>query len=764
MEVPFTVSARSARLIGRENIANQEGAIIELVKNSYDADANLCILFFDGNDTLYIIDDGDGMTDEVIRNHWMVIGTSNKEANIISQKERVRTGAKGIGRFALDRLGSKCIMTTKPKGKKHGYIWNVDWQAFESNSALTIGDIKASLSTKENLNQKEVVLSTLPKTQGIEQTGFKNGTILQIDQLRDNWDKKDFDKLFNNLRSLIPPLEANDFSIYLLCSEYPDDYGEISSLVCDDYDYKLVAKVFSNQNVEIKIWRNETDIESLPPKFFQQNGMREYPFDKNTFEKGYFQQNKTLKELLPGFEDQHQTLKTIGKFSFTFYFMKRTTNTNDSTKYFYKDFNARLRRKWLNQHGGIRIYRDKFRVRPYGEPESPATDWLGLATRQALSPAAVSRKRDWRVRDFNIAGIVEISRRDNPDLEDQANREGIQENKTFSLFKEVLVGIIATFEDDRSYIASEMSKLTPKEETKEKVKEIKEALKNKPHDDDTEEIQTLLSRIDDIERELEDSLNDQQILRVLASNGAMVASFVHELHNIEKELKHRFKEFRKDILPPFINKEEIEKTPDYKNPFKRIDEMEKTDQTLLGWMQFALGAIKNDKRKRKKIKIKDYFRSLEKMWKFHLDDRQVNMVVCHPENDIELKAFEVDLMTVFNNLIINSIDAFMRNDAPEKREIHIAYNDENDSIKFSYKDSGPGLLKEIDKPERIFDMLFTTKRDKSTGYEIGSGIGMWLVQSTIKDYNGNLKLKRPRNGFELEIILPKTKKRGQANA
>ena len=160
-EIEFQVSARTAQLIGRQNVSNAEGAIFELVKNAYDADAKNCLValiphyaeiptyvhretmfwlnsisslnLFDyyqpqnSRDTvlvempddarqifsaelaeimdLWIIDDGTGMTADVIENQWMVIGTDNKAANTKTRKGRSKTGAKGIGRFALDRLG-----------------------------------------------------------------------------------------------------------------------------------------------------------------------------------------------------------------------------------------------------------------------------------------------------------------------------------------------------------------------------------------------------------------------------------------------------------------------------------------------------------------------------------------------------------------------------------------------------------------------------------------------------------------------------------
>ena len=169
-KVPFRVSARTARLIGRENIATAKGAIIELVKNAYDADSQLCLIFFDNYystirqtltefeftdlmqkgissdiilkvykktldgytlqddcleesknslkanlqqlSSLYIIDAGEGMTEQIIKNNWMTIGTDNKAHDYFTKSGRVKAGAKGIGRFALDKLGSKCEMIT----------------------------------------------------------------------------------------------------------------------------------------------------------------------------------------------------------------------------------------------------------------------------------------------------------------------------------------------------------------------------------------------------------------------------------------------------------------------------------------------------------------------------------------------------------------------------------------------------------------------------------------------------------------------------
>ena len=102
MQVPFNVDAFTARLIGRENVSKQDGAILELVKNAYDADASMCILYYEeSTGSVYLIDNGSGMTEQVINENWMTIGYSSKKSNYRLPSGRIQTGAKGIGRFAL---------------------------------------------------------------------------------------------------------------------------------------------------------------------------------------------------------------------------------------------------------------------------------------------------------------------------------------------------------------------------------------------------------------------------------------------------------------------------------------------------------------------------------------------------------------------------------------------------------------------------------------------------------------------------------------
>lgn len=115
-KMKYNISSRATILLGRESVSKVESALIELIKNTYDADATICYILFDvENDNILLIDNGSGMTKKIIEDNWMMIGTDNKKKEYISKKKRIKSGEKGIGRFALDRLGEcvNCLQKVK---------------------------------------------------------------------------------------------------------------------------------------------------------------------------------------------------------------------------------------------------------------------------------------------------------------------------------------------------------------------------------------------------------------------------------------------------------------------------------------------------------------------------------------------------------------------------------------------------------------------------------------------------------------------------
>ena len=868
INIPFKVSARTARLIGRENVASSKGAIIELVKNAYDADSKVCIVYFDNKfstilpeidethykglvelgisteslneiylqdeneekyflrtelaedkrnifkniiskfSALYIIDFGEGMTQNIIRDHWMTIGTDNKANDVFTKQGRVKSGAKGIGRFALDKLGGKCEMTTifNPAPEIHkpdtdiegnatnntGYNWIVNWEDFEGDFK-TIDKVGAILTGLQTVSIKEEVLKRLSETDlnKIEsEKEFKYGTILKITELRDNWEDFFVEQVFSDLEVLVPPKEAGGFEIFVLSSLTPNKYGEVLGSVCDDFDYKLIAVADENQNVKIRIYRSEYNIELIPTAFFERPAMQKVNYRRSDFLKGYWEKETSFSELLKGFKDidEDDIFSNIGIFNFSFYFLKRQSNSNDAKKFFNRNFMANARKDWLNKFGGIKLVRDKFRVRPYGEVKNVAFDWLGLGSRKTQSPASVAKKEGgYRVEPDNVAGAINISRLTNLNFEDKSSREGLQENRIFQIFSLLITEIISEFEKDRAYIAREMSdyddmiygperdrqkaeklknEILAKSRAK-KEKQAKNSNNSNPESEQTQEQEQetesdkekeiLAGELDRKDEEIEKLKEEQKLLRALASSGIVLASFSHDLSKLNGVLESRAENLKGLMLEKFTEKEYSD-SKDSKNPFKQLERIKKQDTKLQNWLNFSIGATRKDKRKRKQLFLKPYFENLKNDWHTVFQDRGISFDISEIE-ELDMRVFEIDIDSIFNNILVNSIDAFIISKADRDREVKIKVSSNSKDIIIDYHDNGPGLSSDITEPEEIFKPLYTTRRNKQTGEEEGTGLGMWLVKSIVDENDGNVTLLYPEVGFGLKITFPVKYKR-----
>ena len=846
-KIPFKVSARTARLIGRENVANADGAIIELVKNCYDADADNCIVYFDNkymsapdylseqeflnfskysdlipsyyhpnedgkyaldvplgekfdkiNDIflkfghIYIIDNGSGMTEEVIEKHWMTIGTDNKNTQIHTPSGRVKTGAKGIGRFSLDRLGKSCEIYTLPEGEKDGLLWKVNWSDFEK-PGLTIDQVDADLVDIKNLDLKETLKHLMKNSKPIfnrlNKTTFNSGTIIKINNLSDDWDEDKVKKIYENLEILVPPKEMPIFKVHLFSSLQDIEYGEVESVICDDFDYKVTAKYLDDDNktLNITIVRNELDINLIERSYmevFNVDSMKKYPYDFRTLQQKEYNLQKTLYELVPGFEDvdKKNIFNKIGEFSFTLYFLKNVSQSVE--KYPIKSISSSSRKKWLNRFSGVKIFRDDFRIRPYGEG---GNDWLNLGERQATSPAAVGRgDGSYKIRPNQISGSINISRITNESFQDKSGREGIQENDAFNVFKKIIIGIIEIFENDRSYIMSSFSQLdsikNERETAKKKAQEVadkrnqkkKNTEENKKSDSASKDpkkdsdkttqgandndADVLAQGFDVQNQELIEKTDELRLARSLASSGLIIASFAHELKHLQTHLKHRTNILKKSLVK-LLDRDTVNSLPDYKNPFKMVESIKSQDSQLIKWIKFSLLTLQKNKRQRTNINIPDYFKMLEKTWKSLLLDRSINLKITSENNSCIFRAFHIDLDSIFSNLIANSIDAFKKEGSSKNRIIEISWKVLEENLIISYKDSGCGLSDDYKDPYVIFNAFETTKRDKY-GNKIGTGLGMWLVKNIVDDYNGKVTLLKPETGFHSEIVFSLTKQKG----
>lgn len=803
-KISFEVSARAGKLFGRENFSNPEGAIIELVKNSYDADAKTCIVLFDipiclkkdsdgkeyvfpvkEKSIIYIIDNGEGMTKAVIEDHWMKIGTGNKEKDFLSDDKRVKTGAKGIGRFALDRLGFETEMWTLSKNRKDkiGSHWKMDWNQFD-NPDKSISQIEAELEPiKLDLKEQLKNITSNNKISDlIKLSDFKNGTILKITNLKDEWFDKETNEVFRSLESLIPPKELNiPFEVYFHHVQQPVEYGKVETAFFNDYDYKLKAKYNSETfKVDFEITRNELDIKLIKKNFPDVLSKAEKPFDMGTIAAKTFTYSKSIDKILKRkIKDKSTKLwEEVGSFELVFYYLKYSNSLKEG--YPFKKVNASERRSVLDKFGGVKVYRDSFRVRPYGDPTN---DWLKLGSRVAQSPAGAGQRiGDWRVRPEQTAGIITISRKSNPLLVDKSDRGALQENDAFDTFKKIIVGVIHEFEFDRTKMINPFYRHNKKLQAKikeqiiqkraeelanlivENRKDVEQSVygesnqislfQQKQEEEERKTYQeTFKSTFKAIDEENAQKENEELVqIRALASLGLIVSSFAHEL----KEVRNNSTQIRNfEKIFKTIVSDKLKKSIEYEDGLDIIDLLTSDNEKIRHWVDYSLTAIKKDKRKRGEFIFSTYLSSLETTWEQIFNSKEIEL---HIEDstigvDYDFRAFEMDMLTIFTNLINNSLDSFENLIELKEKSIIISCKLVNESIEIIYSDNGVGLDDVFDDKEEIFLPFVTAKKDKENK-NIGIGLGMYLVKEVIDNYAGSIEILEPDSGFSVLIKLP----------
>ena len=384
-----------AELLGVQNFTNAESAILELVKNAYDAEVlNLTIKF--NENQLIIEDDGIGMNAEDIKKYWMHIGKSQKKYNIIDKnnKNRVLAGSKGLGRFALARLGENIRLFSK-KENDNSVVWTTDWNSSKLD---------------------------------YDNTFNKNGTKIIIDNLRDKWGKRKVENLVDFLQKI-----------------YNDDSMKIKLLY--NNEEKIIKKYFlepilgenctTNINLFYDSIKRNLTIE-IKSDEFQEEAKKYCPNIDLKFQNFIINLSDELKGDFDLDNNEIDTVLTeIGNFKAQFYFyIASSTQEVEKFLYTYKIIPNPLK-------SGIVLYRNAFGISSYEGNK----DWLGLGKRARKSPAAASHPTGaWRVRENQLSGMIEIDKKDNKKLQDLSNRQGLEENIYYQVFIEIIIRGIKEFE------------------------------------------------------------------------------------------------------------------------------------------------------------------------------------------------------------------------------------------------------------------------------------------------------------------------------
>ena len=748
-KIPFNVDANTARLIGRENVSKLDGAIIELIKNAYDADANICALFFDIDEKkLWIADNGCGMDEEIVKKHWMSIGFSDKDVDIKSDKGRIKTGAKGIGRFALDRLGADCTMYTY-NGNDH-IVWHVNWENFVRG--VNINEVFADMDKRNFLDNSLFDKINNTEFKDLVIDNFNTGTIFEINELRDSWDDGFFERIKTNLTSLIPPSLNNTFKVYLYDNKTKTEDAQIVSELLTSYDYAVDFDVKVNGDVKISVWRNEFEFGTKFDYIFSNAGFDEK--DKKYFDGEPIVFNKNVKDFNIGITDENPY--NVGAFSGKICFYKIVSQEKNELKYYYKPFEHR--KSLIKKYGGIKIYRDGFRVRPYGESMTPQFDWLLLSSRHYNSAYPISSKLgNWTVDSSQVIGEINISRL-NETLNDQANREGIFENRDFDVFKKVIIEILSFLEADRQSVIRKLSDLWDRDNQSQKAEEDirdkyeryqktknekKNSKSNEKTDDEYVHVEEAQKAIDWKTAQINDLEDENRLLRSLATTGIAINTYMHEI----KALIHELKMNAKRASEAYRIRNNIEEA------VNSINEVRNVTKDFESWFQVTIGSTRADKRTRQKVNIVELISKCIESWGKSLGN-DIEFKTSFSEDEIPLVCFPYEIDSIFHNLISNSYKSFKRGNTVNKK-ISVSVTHYDEKIKISYFDNGVGLSDEFKKnPDIILKQMVTG--DIVDGQKQGTGLGMWIVNNIIMDYKGKIDLSKnikSENGFYIDIVI-----------
>lgn len=687
--------ARLIKTIGEELISSDIVAVLELVKNSYDADASIVKIKFSGKviaveqgskmmkrvlikdgASIRISDDGCGMTLNTIKEAWMEPATLIKKHKKTSPaKARRYTGEKGIGRFASAKLSEHLKILTRAENENE-VVANFDWEDFTNDDAY-LDEVECTWEVKAPSK--------------IE----RKGTILYLTQLNADWDEEKFRTLRIALSRLINPVApVEDFSIKLML---PAELNEFSGLVdppdsINKPDYKIKGNVDSNGIAFLDYKsRNQTT-----PTLF----------------------SKDLSKLLKPIR-----LPNSGPFSFEFRIWDRET---DSLKRLAKEIGSTTKniRADLDDLAGISIYRDHFRVLPYGEPKN---DWLRLDLRRVNNPTL-------RISGNQIVGYISISLDKNPEFKDQSNREGIVESQAFNDLQE-LIKVILNELEIRRYEArprKEENKASESLFTKFSIAPITKIITEKlPNDKEAQQIvKETKSRIDDGIKKVQNVISRYRRLSTL---GLLIDVVLHDGNNFLLRL---------DSKTRLLQKELAQLKPDPKEIQKYLNALAE-QRKVLAQLFKRLEPFGGRKRGRPKdIVLENSISNVFELYKNELLKLEIEVTL--PESENVVRIDEGELQMVFVNLLQNSLYWLEKQNDERKIVVELERSEEELSIVFS--DNGPGI--EEKHTRLIFDPYFSTKPD-------GIGLGLTIVGEIISEYDGQFMLvdNGPLDGATFKITF-----------
>lgn len=722
IDVSFSVDAGIIDRLGRELVSKKETAVSELIKNAYDADAvNVRLIFIEADTEigeLQIEDDGSGMTLEDLINGFMRISSSDKATYPHSPiYQRRRAGQKGIGRFATQRLGHILEITTQTEKDSYAHKVTINWD-----------DYKDGLDLSKIQNRLEQV----PKR-------AVRGTLINIRKLREYWNSAMIHTIYKDVSDLILPSFIFDQDLKtdnLLIGGERLTLKKASGSVEPGFD--LIVKRRSGLTEEI--------VSDAQTQLFEKTlGVISGHVDKNgngfwSLESSKLGINEAEVPIGPDREKvtAYQFLKDVSLRTHYFHTNSKIIPRTDES----------ILKKFFGEKGGVRLYRNGFKVRPYGES---GDDWL------ALDYSTRRRKFLFPHANDNFYGWVEVSEKL---FEETSSREYLIENEAFKELQEFARNVLITAASRLAAargkkISSSQKDWTATNKLPDLVKEIRSRLSEaisyarvaaKNQDDEIPEpFLLLLTTAEAVDKDLarlrgtqEKLLEEQGMLRVLASLGLIIGEFTHEI-------KHTLG------ASALLTEQLIDQLPSHSEELQTAEDLQFNIGRFKTYAAYFGRAIADNASRELMSRdlqevVADFVETVSHAAKN--SGITINLNLPADKNLLTVPMHASELASILFNLFSNAQKAIIRAGVGGKVLISLASI--KDTLLLDFCDNGDGISAE--NRDLIFEAFYTTTRSASvsdTDEELlqGAGLGLKIVKDILQSYQGNIYLADPPEGY-----------------
>lgn len=725
-EVTFAVEARLVRELGERLVKEPEIALLELIKNSYDADATVCDLKAIDGEEIIVFDDGHGMTLDEFTNGWMRIGTSSKEKASVSPKyARSVSGEKGIGRFAVRYLGRQLELTSIAQDPTRGFrtrlVANFDWPQFDQYEDLGKVKIPYKLyraSADEQLGLRLRITSLRKAARNLDLRRVRTASIELVSPYASLIRDAEQDEVRNTQK---PTTVDPGFSLLVQDDAQQAEDADVASAVLSHAVLRVKIKLRGDR-LAVSLWRK---------------GDRD---------------DKPHSKIIDRFENSVGNLDA----DIRFYPRRKGTFTD-------LPLNGIRAESWVRENSGVAVFDGRFRVFPYGRQ---GDDWLGLSADKARSerdPDSSLAKKHFPMTDevrrdtsqnymlrlpypFQLVGAVRVRATRSKQLSDDetglipsADREGFIHNKTFEELKDVVRGgveLIAFADRELQHTLEEeerserLAKLH--DETRQIISEI-EANAGLRREDKNR----IIKRVEAIDRsasdEAEYTRRREQSLEVMSLLGVVAGFMTHEFGVAIDHLQ------KSHQLVEKLSKRQPELQEDAQRIKSSISSLEEFVTYSEGYIRGA-STVPD-----KSYPVVPRITQMTRIFGRYAEDRGIKI---ESTVDASTTAPRVPV-SLYNGLVLNlftnALKAVTARTGKGDRRIAFRAWNTSDEHFLEVSDTGVGIPNAMRK--RVFDPLFTTTDANRDPLGSGMGLGLTLVKRGVEAFSGKVEVIDAPPGF-----------------